>query len=62
VARWIWKSGDLKTGSLVPWEIQSINTCPDNFVWERDATGIVIIAPGLYELSFGFYAKKQPTV
>lgn len=26
VARWIWKSGELKNGFAVPWEVESINT------------------------------------
>jgi hypothetical protein len=38
-----------------------VNTCPDNFIWDRNKTAIVTVAPGLYQLSFGFYAKKQPT-
>ena len=34
VGRWIWKSGDLQQQNQVPWEVQAINTCPDNFLWE----------------------------
>ena len=33
VGRWIWKSGELLSQNQVPWEIQSVNTCPDNFIW-----------------------------
>ncbi|CDW81229.1 UNKNOWN [Stylonychia lemnae] len=62
VGRWIWKSGEIKPNSLVPWEVQALNTCPDNFLWEKSKTSIVAVAPGLYEVSFGFYSKKQPTV
>lgn len=50
VARWTWKSGQLKTGQLVPWEVQVINTLPDNFLWEKDKPNIIIVAPGLYEV------------
>lgn len=49
-ARWAWKSGDLKSGSMVPWEIQLSNTLPDNFLWEKDKTNILTVAPGLYEV------------
>ena len=28
VARWLWKSGALINGFAVPWEVQSVNTCP----------------------------------
>ena len=59
VGRWIWKSGEVKTPTcLVPWEVQALNTCPDNFLWEKSKTSIIAVAPGLYELSFGFYSKK----
>ena len=62
VARWIWKSGDLKNGFAVPWEVESINTCPENFLWEQDKANIMTVAPGLYEVIFGFYSKKKPAV
>eukprot|EP00742_Colponemidia_sp_Colp-10_P010428 GILJ01011451.1.p1 GENE.GILJ01011451.1~~GILJ01011451.1.p1 ORF type:complete len:694 (+),score=153.66 GILJ01011451.1:27-2084(+) len=62
VARFIWKSGEVKKGYAVPWEVQSSNTCPDNFLWEREKTSIITVAPGLYEICFGFFASKKPTV
>lgn len=46
----------------MPWEVQSVNTCPDNFLWEKEKTSILTVAPGLYEVMFGFFAKKKPTV
>jgi hypothetical protein len=52
----------MKNNNLVPWEVQALNTCPDNFLWEKSKTSIVSVAPGLYEVSFGFYSKKAPTV
>ena len=62
VARWLWKSGELVNGYAVPWEVQSVNTCPENFIWQEDKTMILTVAPGLYEISFGFYSSKKPTV
>lgn len=62
VGRWTWKSGDLKPGALVPWEIQVVNTLPDNFIWEKDKTNIIVIASGLYELNCGFYSKNRPSL
>jgi len=62
VGRWIWKSGDLRAGLTIPWEIQAINTSPENFVWEQDKTTITVMTPGLYEINFGFYARKKPSV
>ena len=42
--------------------MQAINTCPDNFLWEKDKSSLICVAPGLYQISFGFYAKKQPQI
>lgn len=42
--------------------MQSVNTCPENFLWEEDKTSILTVAPGLYEITFGFYSNKKPTV
>lgn len=36
LARWVWKSGVVKSGNAVPWNVQAINTDPDNFAWEKD--------------------------
>jgi len=41
--------------SMVPWETQSINTLPENFIWERDKTFILAVSSGLYNISFGFF-------
>lgn len=61
-ARWLWKSGELQNGFAIPWEIQTINTCPENFLWDEDKTMILTVAPGLYEITFGFFSAKQPTI
>lgn len=29
----------------------------DNFMWEKDKVHITVAAPGLYEISFGFFAR-----
>jgi hypothetical protein len=31
-------------------------------MWEEDRTQILTIAPGLYEITFGFFSTKKPTV
>mmetsp|Transcript_10195 Transcript_10195/g.26723 ORF Transcript_10195/g.26723 Transcript_10195/m.26723 type:complete len:664 (-) Transcript_10195:135-2126(-) len=62
VGRWIWKTGKTKAGRHVPWNVQSVNTNAENYLWERDATTIITVAPGLYEVTFGFYANRKPTV
>jgi len=63
LGRWIWKSGRTKGEKhLVPWNVQNINTNPDNFAWEKDRAVIGCAAPGLYEVSFGFFTRRKPTV
>jgi hypothetical protein len=61
-ARFIWKSGKTRTGHGVPWNVQSVNTNPQNFLWEKDKVNLVTVAPGLYEITFGFFCKKKPSV
>ncbi|CAI2386412.1 unnamed protein product [Moneuplotes crassus] len=61
LGRWVWKSGELKASCLIPWEVQCVNTCPDNFIWEK-STSIICISPGLYELCMGIFSKKNPNV
>lgn len=51
IGRWAWKSGELKSGNIVPWEIQLTNTLPDNFLWEKDKSSLLTVAPGLYEVN-----------
>lgn len=60
IGRWLWKSGKTKSGHGVPWNAQVINSNPQNFLWEKDKMNIVIVAPGLYEISYGFFSKTKP--
>jgi len=62
VGRWIWKSGEVRNGYSVPWEVQTVNTFPDNFLWDLEKTSILCVAPGLYEVAFGFYCRRSPVV
>jgi hypothetical protein len=64
LGRWIWESGKLKNSGLaVPWEVQAANTCVENFQWDAsDTTFIVCQSPGLYEIQFGFFSTKRPTI
>ena len=62
IGRWLWKSGTNKNNYLIPWESQSVNTSPNNFIWEKDKTFILINEEGLYELNLGFYSEKKPSI
>ena len=62
VGRWFWQSGNVKNNYIIPWENQSVNTSPDNFIWEKDKTFILVNEEGLYELNLGFYSEKRPSI
>jgi hypothetical protein len=62
IGRWLWKSGKVKNNLSVPWEVQIINTSPENFIWEKDKPVLNIKEGGLYEINMGFYADKKPMV
>ena len=62
IGRWIWNSGNNQNNYIIPWESQSINTSPDNFIWEKDKTFILVNEEGLYELNLGFYSDKRPSI
>merc|ERR1711924_158212 len=62
LGRWIWNSGRTKDGNFVPWNVQTACTQPHNFLWKKNNARIVAVAPGLYEVVFGFFSKKKPTV
>lgn len=59
-ARWLWRSGGLEAGQKVPWEVECVNTQPENFLWEQGATGICMVSPGLYDLRIGVYTRIKP--
>eukprot|EP00347_Sterkiella_histriomuscorum_P015749 403355827 len=65
VARWIWKQGNLDNSfglvNAIKWDLQSVNTCPDNFLWKTGGSqnSLQIEAPGLYEITLAFFSKKK---
>ena len=62
IGRWFWQSGNIKNNYIIPWESQSVNTSPDNFIWEKDKAFIMVNEEGLYELNLGFYSEKRPSI
>jgi hypothetical protein len=62
IGKWIWKSGNISKGYAVPWEIQIINTMPENFIWEKDDVCILVKNKGIYLLSLGFFVKEKPII
>ena len=62
LGRWMWKSGKVKNSYAIPWEEQSVNTAPDNFIWEKEKTIITVKEGGLYMISMGIYSNKKPNI
>ena len=63
VGRWLWKSNKKKVGLGIPWDTQSINTAPDNYLWEKEKPGVNVINGGIYQVSLGLYfSNKKPQV
>ena len=62
LGRWLWKSGTIKSGYAIPWEVQSTNTCPENFIWDKGSVSILVVTGGMYEVILGFFSSKKPTV
>ena len=62
VGRWIWKSGRLNKGKMIPWNVQCINTNPSNFVWNENSEQLRTIVPGLYEIKIGIFTDRDPRI
>ena len=62
IGKWLWQSGNVSKGYAVPWEIQVINTMPDNFIWEKDDIYISVKEKGIYLLSLAFFVREKPTI
>ena len=62
IGRWFCKNGINKNNNyIISWDSQMVNTSPDNFIWEKDKTFILINEEGLYELNLSLYSEKRPT-
>eukprot|EP00831_Metopus_contortus_P065297 TRINITY_DN58365_c0_g2_i1.p2 TRINITY_DN58365_c0_g2~~TRINITY_DN58365_c0_g2_i1.p2 ORF type:complete len:171 (+),score=35.67 TRINITY_DN58365_c0_g2_i1:41-514(+) len=59
VGPWVWKSGEIKHSYAVPWAVQSVNTCPDNFLQEKDKTSVIAVADGLYEIKLAVFSARK---
>ena len=62
VGKWLWNTGTVKKGYIVPWERESINTSPENFVWDKESTSILVVEKGIYVIGLSFFVSGQPTV
>ena len=63
LGKWGWTMGKLKNNYNIIWDIQSINTYPDNYILENDKSILLIKQGGIYEIIFGFYGyNKKPNI
>jgi hypothetical protein len=60
-ALWLWRNNHTQR-DLVLWDNESFNSEPNSLIWDRHKTGIVLVQPGLYEISFGFFGSTRPHV
>ena len=63
IGRWIWDGGKLKNNYNIIWDIQKINTSPDNYILEKDKSIIIIKEEGYYEITLGIFGySKKPNI
>ena len=63
LGKWSWTMGKLKNNFNIIWDLQSINTYPDNYILENDKSILFIKQGGIYEIIFGFYGyNKKPNI
>ena len=63
LGKWGWTMGKLKNNYNIIWDIQLINTYPDNYILENDKSILLIKQGGIYEIIFGFYGyNKKPNI
>jgi hypothetical protein len=56
------QAGHVASDRSVPWNVQSVNSCPENLIWSKDSCEITTVAPGLYEVTLGFFTDMDPAV
>jgi hypothetical protein len=49
-------------GGAVPWEVEALNSDPTLFGYQPGRPAITLALPGLYHMTFGFFARKRPLV
>ncbi|KAJ3110222.1 hypothetical protein HDU96_006787 [Phlyctochytrium bullatum] len=56
--QWLWRSNSLKSGIAVPWNYETVNTDPENLIWEEDQPFIRVMDAGLLAIEI----DSVPTV
>jgi hypothetical protein len=63
LGKWSWTQGKMKNNSKIIWDIQEINTFPDNYILENEKSVLLVKQGGIYEIIFGFYGyDKKPNI
>ena len=62
IGKWVWLSGEKKNNFGIPWEIQIINTSPENYIWEKNTSTIKVIEKGIYLISLAFFVREKPEI
>ena len=61
-ARWLWRSGKLSRGGLLPWEYEALNSSPELFVWRPKEARITTTCAGLYRIAMGIFTQNRVTI
>lgn len=61
-ARWLWRSGKVVKGGLIPWEVQVKNAVPQSLLWKAGSESITCITPGLYHLKLGVFTQNPAAI
>jgi hypothetical protein len=62
VARWLWRTGQVRPNRAVAWDTESVNTCPENYKWQPGDCVIVTVSSGLYEVFYAVFASRKPSI
>ena len=63
LGKWSWTMSKLKNNNRIIWDIQEINTFPDNYILKNEKSVLLIKQKGIYEIIFGFYGyNKKPNI
>ena len=62
VGKWIWESGLVKNNHFIFWEIQKINNCPENFIWNQNSDTIIVKQKGIYSLNLAIFMNNSAII
>ena len=62
VGEWISESGNVKNNHFILWEVQKINNCPENFIWNQNSEIIIVKQRGIYLFDLAIFMNDSDTI